>query len=146
MAEFVRAVAKDRETLVGLMRVFYEGERLALGAEQFAAVDALLANGEVGENYLIRDGEVVVGYFVLTFGYSVERGGKTGLVDEFFVREEARGRGVGREAIEFAVEVARDRECAAVQLEVDRGKGRLMGFYARMGFAQQGRDFLTRLL
>jgi ribosomal protein S18 acetylase RimI-like enzyme len=68
-------------------------------------------------------------------------------VDELFIREGVRGRGMGGQAIDaLAVELAK-RGVTAVHLEVGTGNVRGQSFYARRGFARrEGYSLMTRRL
>ena len=55
-------------------------------------------------------------------------------VEMLFVRDEARGRGVGRELLEYATGVL-----GLTRLWVNSQNGQAAGFYRRMGFRETGR-------
>ena len=59
------------------------------------ALLTLLRDPNLGRVWLILDGAVAAGYIVLCFGYSLEWLGRDAFVDEFFLREPYRGRGLG---------------------------------------------------
>ncbi|HEX8355566.1 MAG TPA: GNAT family N-acetyltransferase, partial [Pyrinomonadaceae bacterium] len=97
------ADATDVDTLLAMMRGLYEHERIAFDeAAARAALGQLLADDSCGVAHLILFGAEVAGYLVLTFGFSLEFGGRDAFVDELFVREEFRGRGAGAAALRFA--------------------------------------------
>ncbi len=51
------------------------------------------------------------------------------------VRSDRRGRGLGAELMTWAIEQARSRGCALVQLTTDKSRGDAHRFYASLGFA-----------
>ena len=55
-------------------------------------------------------------------------------IEMLFVRDEARGRGVGRELLEYATGVL-----GLTRLWVNSQNGQAAGFYRRMGFCETGR-------
>jgi len=55
-------------------------------------------------------------------------------IEMLFVRDEARGRGVGRELLEYATGVL-----GLTRLWVNSQNGQAAGFYRRMGFRETGR-------
>jgi GNAT superfamily N-acetyltransferase len=57
----------------------------------------------------------------------------------------ARGAGLGAELIGWAVEEARRRGCALVQLTTDKSRGDAHRFYARMGFVASHEGFKLAL-
>ena len=109
------------------------------------AVEELLRNPSSGRAWLIcLDGEAI-GYIVLTFDYSLEYRGKCAWVDEFFIRKESRGKGLGSQALQIFSEKARELGAKTVHLEVNRGNPAI-DLYRRAGFADHGRYLMTRWL
>jgi ribosomal protein S18 acetylase RimI-like enzyme len=142
---FTLASLPDTEELVELMREFYAAEHLAF--EEGAARGALrqiLSEGRFGIVHLIRVGAETAGYLVLTFGFSLEFHGRDAFVDELYLRENFRGRGIGKASIEFAAAVCRAEGIAALHLEVERENTRAQGLYRRAGFRDHDRYLLTR--
>jgi ribosomal protein S18 acetylase RimI-like enzyme len=141
------ADAADADALLAMMRGLYEHERI--GFDETAARRALvelLEDDSRGLAHLILLGGGVAGYLVLTFGFSLEFGGRDAFVDELFVREEFRGRGAGKAALRFAGEVCRARGIRALHLEVERANEGAQGLYRRAGFVDHDRYLLTKWL
>jgi GNAT superfamily N-acetyltransferase len=107
------------------------------------ATEQLLAEPEFGGVWMIVAQGHPVGYLVLVVGYSLEFGGRFGLLDELFVEERWRGLALGRQALEFAAEQCRARRWSALRLEVARKNERAQALYRRTGFASQDRDLMT---
>jgi GNAT superfamily N-acetyltransferase len=142
----VIAAAADRAVVSQWMRDFYAEGHLSYGPATEAALGELLGNPGLGMAVIIRrggrDGEGV-GYFVLTFMHSLERGGRMALLDELFLVPEVRGKGIGKIAMMEAVRLAREAGCLAVGLEVDEDNMRARRLYESAGFTGAGRYFLT---
>jgi GNAT superfamily N-acetyltransferase len=101
-------------------------------AEAFARLDAdphqLLAVAESGGQ--------VVGTLQLTFIAGLSRLGATrAQIEAVRVRTDQRGGGLGQRLVEWAVEQARDRGCALIQLTSDASRTDAHRFYTRLGFA-----------
>ncbi len=147
--EPVFTLANDSDTpeLVELMREFYAFEHIAFdeGAAR-SGLRQLLNEGGFGVVHMIRVGAEAAGYLVLTFGFSLEFHGRDAFVDELYLRENFRGRGIGRACIEFAAEVCRAEGIAALHLEVERGNTRAQALYRRAGFRDHDRYLLTKWL
>ena len=87
----------DVPELVGLMRGFYAESGFTLDEERAAAgFEALLADARLGRVWLLGTDSPAAGYVVVTFVFAMEYGGMAAVVDDFYVRPEARGRGLGR--------------------------------------------------
>jgi len=99
-----------------------------------------------GRAWLIVAGEEPVGYVVLTVSFSFEYRGRDAFVDELYVEQEFRGRGIGRRAMEFVEEVARELGVNAVHLEVSRDNDAALELYRRAGYVDHGRYLMTKWL
>ena len=130
-----------------LMREFYAEEALEYrDSRARGALEGLLAEpARGGFHFLEADGRMA-GYFVLTMGYSLEFGGRFALLDEFYVRPELRGAGLGTWALERIAEEAARRGAGALRLEVDRVNTRARTLYERSGFVAHERDLMTKRL
>src|ERR1044072_6691447 len=144
---FRLAEPSDADTLVEMMRDFNAHERIAFDEGEVRAVLAqLFANDSYGLVSLILLGGEGAGYVVITFGFSVEFRGRGALIDELFVKDEFRGRGLASAALRFAEGVCRARGIRALPLEVDRGYPRAQSVYRRGGFADRGNHLLNKWL
>ena len=75
-----------------------------------------------------------MGYVIVSFGWSVEFGGLEGMIDEFYVREAVRGRGMGSEAMRALTAALSDAGLRALHLEVGEDNAKAQRFYSRLGF------------
>jgi len=88
------AADSDADFLLGMMQEYYVYDGHAFDRSRArAALLTFLREPSFGRAWLICDGEVAVGYIVLTFGYSLEYLGRDAFIDEFFLRESHPGRG-----------------------------------------------------
>jgi ribosomal protein S18 acetylase RimI-like enzyme len=143
--EFVAATAGDEERLAELMREFYAHEGIDFErARAREAFRALVADPALGRVWLFQVDGRLAGYLAVTVCYSLEFAGRYALVDELYVREPFRGRGVGARALEMAAEACRALGVAAVRLEVDTWNTRAMKLYERLGFQLQERYMMSR--
>lgn len=110
-----------------------------------AAIAPLLEGSPLGCVYLIGPRRAPVGYIVITFGWSVEFGGMEGFIDEFFIRQTVRGRGVGSEVLTGLLPQLDAAGLSALNLEVRADNERLQKLYARAGFRlRNGYHLMTR--
>jgi GNAT superfamily N-acetyltransferase len=134
----------DLALLLGLMRGLYDSDHMRFDeAKAERALAGLLAEPSLGRAWLIESGGVVVGYAVLTLGYSLEFGGRYALLDELFIAESHRGRGMGRQVLGRLEEVCRDLGLMALRLEVGRANRGARRLYERVGFEAHERDLMT---
>jgi len=144
---FRAATAADADALLAMMRALNEHDGTPFDEPSArAALAELLADDTLGVARLILLGGETAGYVVVTFGFSLEFGGRDAFVDELFVKEEFRGRGAGKAALGFAAEVCRARGVRALHLEVERQNTAAQSVYRRAGFADHDRYLLTKWL
>jgi GNAT superfamily N-acetyltransferase len=132
-------------TVLDLMERFYAEEGYPFDREKArAALEPFLATPVLGRAWLYRDGDVAVGYFVLTLGWSLEYGGRDAFVDELFVSPSHRGRGLGRRALDVMGEACRELGVRALHLEVEKDNSPATELYRRWGFEDHDRRMMTR--
>lgn len=133
--------------LLEMMREFYAHERFTFHEETARrALKDILNNDSFGKIYLIKWGDEVVGYIVITFGYSLEFHGRDAFVDEIFIWEEHRGKGLGKKALSFAEAVCRWHNIKALHLEVERVNVKAQEVYRKVGFKNHDRYLMTKWL
>ena len=135
--------------LLDMARAFHSEDGHPMDAAAEAATRAsVLGEGHaaLAPTFLLRHAGRVVGYFVLSLGYSPEHGGLDAFIDDIFLVPEVRGRGLGRAALDRAVEAARARGARVLMLEVEKHNDRAYRLYASEGFADTGRRLMYRHL
>ncbi len=100
--------------LIAAYQRFYEVEEID-EARNRSFFRRFLAPSEDGLLLGARDEGRLVGYACLYWHFSSTRAVETVLMNDLFVSEEARGKGVGRALIEAAAEVARERGAPSVE-------------------------------
>jgi GNAT superfamily N-acetyltransferase len=144
---FNPAAPDDIETLIPMMRDFYAHEGLAF--DEAIARRALLGviDGDAfGRVFLIILAGDLAGYVVLTFGYSLEFHGRDAFVDELYLRDEYRGQGIGKRALEFLTGVCAAVGVNALHLEVERSNSHAQAVYRKFGFEDHDRYLMTKWL
>jgi ribosomal protein S18 acetylase RimI-like enzyme len=106
---------------------------------------ALRGDPSIAMMLLLCDGEPC-GYCALTIGFSVEAGGHDAFVDELYVEESFRGRGIGTQALAMAEEECRRRGVRRLNLEVERHNPRAKALYERVGFKDNQRYLLHKFV
>ena len=106
-----------------------------------SALRPLLEHDDFGVVYLVNDDQ---GYVVITWGYSLESGGREALVDEIYLCQ--RGLGVGTQVMQALFEDLRGRGIVKMFLETERHNARARTFYARQGFEADDSIWMSRSL
>jgi len=143
--QFRLAAEPEADLLLDFMQSYYAYDGHAFDREKArAALIALLLDENLGAAWLILDDEAPVGYVVLCFGYSLEWLGRDAFVDEFYLREEYRGRGWGRKTIAYLEGAACERGVRALHLEVVSGNETALHLYQKLGFREHKSTFLSK--
>jgi len=125
----------DVPELVGLMRGFYAESGFTLDEERAAdGFTALLADRRLGRVWLIDPAPAATGYIVVTFVFAMEYGGMAAVVDDFYVRPEARGRGLGKAALAEVRRACLDVGARALRVEVGVNNVVAQAVYRSAGF------------
>jgi ribosomal protein S18 acetylase RimI-like enzyme len=111
-----------------------------------AALASLLAAPALGRVWVATDGGDIVGFVVLTFGFSLEFHGRDAFLDELYVRPSHRRRGLGAAALAILEETCREQGVYGLHLEVDSGNEPARALYRRWGFTGHARQLMTKWL
>ena len=102
MTTFKPLEITDISTITQMMQDFYAIDNYPMDVEVAKELfQEFISNENLGKSWLIYSENEIVGYIILTFIFSFEYGGKIAFVDELFIKETARGKGIGKEAIQF---------------------------------------------
>jgi len=95
---------------------------------------------------VVEENGALVGMLQLTFiPYLTHTGSRRCLIEGVRIHREHRGRGLGSEFIRWAIERARERGCAIVQLTSDKQRPDALRFYESLGFTASHEGFKLRL-
>ena len=147
--QFREPTLDDETLLLPMMRCLAEHQPGAIKFEESAARSAfrqLLSLPAFGRAWLLYDDPALIGYIVLTIGFSFEFHGHDAFIDELYIAPAHRRRGFGRQAIAFLEQKAREMGVNAVHLEVDRGNDPALELYRRSGYRDHDRFLMTKWL
>jgi ribosomal protein S18 acetylase RimI-like enzyme len=145
--EFIALTADTLDEALDLMGCLYSEAGAAHHRERARRATAgLMANPELGGVWLIAMGAETAGYLCVTVCYSLEFAGRFALLDELYLKEAWRGKGIGRQAIVFVEEWSRAHGLAAIRLEVAHANLRALELYRRQGFKAHERHLMTKWL
>jgi diamine N-acetyltransferase len=142
------AATSDIDCLLQLMQGLQQDDPWSVPfreEEVRESIRELLGNPSAGRIFLICDADTCIGYLVLSFDFSLEYGGRNAWIDELFVRSDFRGKGIGSNVLDFAVQAARECGAKVLHLEVNRGNPAI-DLYRRHGFEDHDRYLLSKWL
>lgn len=147
---FRRAVAADLEAIVAMLAddiLGQERENTSLPLAQ-SYLDAFAAIEADPNQYLavVELNGAVVGTLQISYmpGLS-HQGAWRGEIESVRIASSARGSGLGRLMIQWAVEQCRQRQCRIVQLTSDRARTDAHRFYEQLGFTASHKGFKLTL-
>jgi GNAT superfamily N-acetyltransferase len=138
MAAIVRqAQLPDVPVLCTLVRQYWRFEKIAGFDEQRvgALLSLMLAEPRHGSLWLAVEGEVAVGYLIAVHLLSLEKGGAVAEIDEFYVSESHRGKGIGAAMLAAAEQSLLQRGFRNVALQLGRTNQAARDFYSARGYA-----------
>lgn len=120
MTTFKPLEIADISIITQMMQDFYAIDNYPMNIEVAKTLfQEFITNEHLGKSWLIYSKNEIVGYTILTFIFSFEYGGKIAFVDELFIKETARGKGFGKEAIQFIQSEVSKLSLKLLYLEVE---------------------------
>ena len=132
----------DVDTLIGLAHAFHNEDGHPLCGAGEAALRQIARGEPLARAWIVRDKGEAIGYIIITLGFSVEYGGRDGFIDDLYLAPVARGRGLGRELLDFAVARAAEHGIGTLHLEVETGNETATRLYRAAGFEETGRRLM----
>ena len=133
----------DIEIITQMMRDFYVIDNYPMDVEVAKTLfQEFISNEHLGKSWLIYSENEVVGYIILTFIFSFEYGGKIAFVDELFIKETARGKGFGKEAIQFIQQEVPKLSLKLLYLEVEPHNENAQKLYLAHDFELHNRKLM----
>ena len=133
------ATATDVPVLLALVEQYWRFE----GIEGFdpdrigSVLRRALADEKLGRAWIADIDGTPAGYLFVVFVISLEHGGLTAEIDEFFVVPENRGQAVGARLLAEAETACRAAGCTNIALQLARENESARRFYRRMGYSER---------
>ncbi|HAA11631.1 MAG TPA: GNAT family N-acetyltransferase [Cytophagales bacterium] len=140
-------IPQDATEILGMMEAFYALDDYPFDRDMAEQnLNKLLVEEYLGRLWLVQVGNKVAGYLALTFGFSLEYGGRDAFIDEIYLKDEFRGKGVGTHLIKQVSEAAKALGVRALHLEVEVHNIAGNNLYRKAGFQSSGRSLLSKRL
>lgn len=133
----------DATTVVSMMQEFYAIDNYPMDVTVAKGLFfEFTENESLGRGWtLVLDGEVM-GYFILTFVFSFEYKGRIAFLDELFISEKARGKGLGKQALNFMAAQAKLLSVKIIYLEIENHNDAAKKLYLSKGFTLHNRGLM----
>jgi ribosomal protein S18 acetylase RimI-like enzyme len=137
---FEPARPEDLPQLVELLELLFtqEHELSPDAAKQEKGLRLILKNPAVGRIYVAREGARVLGMANIQKTVSTAEGGPVGSFEDFVVRSELRGQGLGTRLIRYAIEQSKAEGLLRLILLTDGDNASAQRLYEKAGFTHSG--------
>ena len=143
MISFKPLEIADIEVITQMMQNFYAIDNYPMDVEVAKTLfQEFITNEHLGKSWLIYSENEIVGYIILTYIFSFEYGGKIAFLDELFIKETARGKGFGKEAIQFIQREAPKLSLKLLYLEVEPHNENAQKLYLAHDFELHNRKLM----
>lgn len=137
----------DIENIIQLMGEFYRIDNYPFDIEISRELfNQFLTDENLGKAWLILYQNEIVGYVILTYVFSFEYQGKIAFLDELYIRENARGKGIGKETIAFIQQEAPKLSLKIIYLEVETHNDAAQKLYIANDFAIHKRKIMKYIV
>ncbi|HKY94137.1 MAG TPA: GNAT family N-acetyltransferase [Kiloniellales bacterium] len=137
----------DLQALTQLVRAYYSYDQHHFDEPVILAALRQLCEGTAyARCFFIHLGETRIGYVSASFGFSIEVGGFDFFLDEFFIEEPWRGRGLGRVLLAMIEDEVRKLGGRRLCLEAVLYNPRAAYLYATSGYKEHERRLLSKVL
>ena len=141
---FRPATPQDRAVLGEMIREYYAHDRHEIDDLVIeSALDSALVPNQHIRIWIIEVAGETAGYVAVAIGFTIEAGGHDGFLDELYLREPYRGAGIGRRAVEFAIDACPGLGIRRISLEVERHNERARRLYEDIGFFAHDRILMS---
>ncbi len=131
----IRAMtAADRDEVLGMMRVFYASPAVHTnGSEEIFLndIENCINESPYLEGYILEGEGDILGYAMVAKSFSTEFGMPCFWIEDLYIKEDYRGLGLGKLALDYITEKYTD---CIFRLEVEEENERAVRLYKKCGF------------
>jgi ribosomal protein S18 acetylase RimI-like enzyme len=146
-ATYRPVLASDESEFLAMMQNFYAIDGYPIDLDRSRELlSEFITNPNLGRAWMIEYDGSAVGYVILSFMFSFEFKGRLAFLDELYLSDGARGKGIGRQTIEFVKQEARKLDVKVLYLEVEHHNALAQKLYLSAGFEIHNRRFMQHKL
>ena len=136
MIRVEEAKISDIESLIDLLILLFsqEAEFTPQRDLQYAGLQRILEDSQVGTIFVLKDEDNIVGMVSLLWTISTALGGKVAFLEDMIIQPDYRGKGNGVLLVEKAIAYAKKLTCKRITLLTDSDNDTAQRFYKRLGF------------
>lgn len=143
MTTFQLLSSSKIETITSMMQDFYAIDNYPIDIEVSKKLfQEFIADEKLGQVWLIYSNKNIVGYLILTYIFSFEYQGRIAFLDELYIKESSRGKGIGKQAINFIKVQAALTNVKLIYLELENHNENAQKLYLANDFEVHNRKLL----
>lgn len=131
-----RIQERDRAEVLSMMTEFYNTPALLSPAPQSVLhkdIDDCISDLPYVDGYVAESDGSIVGYTMVSKGYSTERGGVSVMIEDLYIKQEYRGNGLGGKVLSELEDIY--KTAARLRLEVSQSNDGAARLYAKVGYS-----------
>ena len=131
-----KMIDTDKNIVIDMMRRFYNSPALITnGSEEIFLnnVESCLKKSPYIDGYVFVVDEKIIGYGMIAKSFSTEFGGECVWIEDIFIEENFRRKGIGTEFIEFVKENYPQK---ILRLEAEHDNVKAVSTYKKLGFKE----------
>ena len=128
--------AADKPCVLEMMRTFYTSPAVHTDGSQEiyeADIDNCVGENPFGEGFILEENGNIQGYAMIAKSYSTEFGKNCIWVEDLYLKEEFRGKGLGKQFFDF---IDRQYTDCIFRLEVEKENLPAVRLYTKCGFTE----------
>lgn len=143
MINFKQLTTSDIDIVVQHMKDFYAIDGYPIDTTKSAEMfQEFLSKPHLGNCFTINFNDEICGYILMIQFFSFEMGGYVILLDELYISNSFQGKGIGKKAMAFIKEFAKDNALKTILLEVEPHNERAIHLYEKENFKKHKRDLM----
>jgi len=143
MISFEELKSENINIVTNLMVDFYAIDNYPIDIEKTKNnFEYFIQHPELGRVFEIRYEHEIVGYILFATLFSFEFGGTIAFLDELYISEKMRGKGLGRKAVEFSKTFAEQENYKVLYLEVEPHNISAQELYKKCDFSGHHRGLM----
>ena len=147
MTTFKPLVLADSDEVLKMMQEFYSIDNYPFDFEISKKLfQKFVAAEHLGKGWIIYHDNEVVGYIMLTYIFSFEYQGTIAFLDELYIKKTARGKGIGKQALQFIQNQAPKLSLKLIYLEIEPHNETAQKLYLANDFVIHKRNLMKYIV
>lgn len=137
---------RDRSEVFSMMREFHSSDAVIYTAsDEILHRDISDCIGDMPfiEGFVFEDAGEILGYSMVAKSYTTEFGGLCVWIEDLYIKEEFRGKGIGGEFFDF-IEKRYEDKAVRYKLEVEDENVRAVSMYKKIGYDELGYRIMSK--